>query len=105
MYRYSFPNSTMKRLSRGMASIAVVAGLSACAASPTSLAASRASVGVPFLSGLFLPRPAPMPAARPAPPAPKPHAAPRPASECGAVTPERCLLNKGIIGPHGGGHD
>ncbi len=88
-------------VSRTLATVAACFALSGCAGQSAAYRASLASFGAPSLTDIFAPPQTPPPATRSAAPAPKP----RPASECGAVTPERCLLGKGIIGPHGGGHD
>jgi len=79
---------------------AVALAMTGCANPSSISSASLATFGAPSLKDIFAPPEKPAPARRPAASAPKP-----PASECGAVAMDRCLLDLGVIGPHGGAHD
>jgi hypothetical protein len=82
------------------APVLLSAALAGCASVPSAHPARQASFGDAFF------RDAPAPHKRRAYPKSAPSKpAPHPQSECGQIGPERCLLNKGIIGPRGGGHD
>ena len=88
---------TIKLFVAGLAACVTLAG---CARIPATRPASLATFGgLPFMDApaAYKHRPHLKPAAR----VPVPH----PKSECGQVSPERCLLNKGIIGSQGGSHE
>ncbi len=80
---------------------AVALAMTGCANPSSISSASLGRFGAPSLKDIFAPPPKPPHAAQPPAPAPKP----LPASECGAVAMDRCLLDLGVIGPHGGAHD